>query len=76
MKKMTNYEQQAKQFAKLLIEMCFESNYDDLEEDDWYRIKACNYDGWQEVFCRWLFAYGYIGRDENKNYYILESKGE
>ena len=72
-RKMTNYEQQAKQFAKLLIEMCFESDYDDLEDDDWYRIKACNYDGWQEVFCRWLFAFGYIDKDENKNYVIKEN---
>lgn len=74
-KKMTNYEQQAKQFVKLLIEMCFENDYENIEdEDDWYRLKACNYDGWQEVFCRWLFAYGYIGKDENKNYYLLDKE--
>lgn len=74
--KKVNYEVQAKQFAKLLIEMCFENDYEDIEDDDdWYRLKACNYDGWQEVFCRWLYAYGYIDRDENRNYHIKKSKG-
>ena len=71
MMKKVNYEEQAKQFAKLLIEMCFENDYEDIEDDeDYYRLKACNYDGWQEVFCRWLCAYGYIKRDEKRNYYI------
>lgn len=69
--KKVNYEIQAKKFAKLLIEMCFENDYEDIEDDeDYYRLKACNYDGWQEVFCRWLYEFGYINRDEKRNYYI------
>lgn len=73
--KISNYEIQAKKFAELLIEMCFENDYEDVEdEEDWYRLKACNYDGWQEVFCRWLYRFDYINYDEDKKVYCL--KGE
>lgn len=67
------YEEQAKKFADLLIEMCFDDDYEDMEDDDWYRLKACQYDGWQEVMCRWLFKFGYISKTEDGNWCIKDS---
>ena len=65
--KRINYQVQAERFANLLIEMCFTHDYEDIEDnEDWYRLKACEYDGWQEVFCRWLYKFGYINYDREK----------
>lgn len=70
-----NYKQQALKFKNLLIEMCFDSDYSNIEDDeDYYRIKASEFDGWQEIFCRWLYKYGYIDKDKEKNQWKL--KGE
>lgn len=50
----------------LLITMCFDHDYEDVtDNEDWYRLKACEYDGWQQVMCRWLYKFGYIDKDEN-----------
>ena len=39
------------------------------------RLKACEYDGWQEVMCRWLYKYGYIDKKGNM-YYIKGEENE
>ena len=74
--KKVNYEQQAKKFAELLIDMCFDDDFEDMEDGDWYRLKACQYDGWQETMCRWLFKFGYIDKTENGDWYRKGDENE
>ena len=68
-----NKEEQLDKFVELLITMCFDHDYEDVtDNEDWYRLKACEYDGWQEVMCRWLYKFGYIDKKDN----IYYTKGE
>ena len=64
-------EEQLNKLVSLLITMCFDHDYEDVtDKEDWYRLKACEYDGWQQVMCKWLYKFGYIDMDEN--YYITK----
>ena len=74
--KKINYEIQAKKFANLLIEMCFDNDYEDIgDNNDWYRLMACNYESWREVFCRQLYKFGYINYDKDKKEYFVGGNG-
>ena len=48
-------------------------NYSKEEQlDKLVSLKACEYDGWQEVMCRWLYEFGYINKKDDTYY----TKGE
>ena len=69
-------EEQLDKLVSLLITMCFDHDYEDVtDNEDWYRLKACEYDGWQEVMCRWRYKSGYLDKNDNV-YYIKEDKNE